>query len=109
MVVAHYQQSQRLRRFPGNCFFLLWYRKYENLIFIFLILIYIFLGATGFDGYFHARQNSDIENIAHSNIQSSLVAESARVYRHGFMSSKFNFLKSLFSILKFGLLTIFEF
>jgi hypothetical protein len=45
-----------------------------------------FPSAVGFDGHFHARKDSDVENFTHSDLQSTFVAEGARKHRHGSVS-----------------------
>ena len=47
-----------------------------------------FPSAAGLDRYLHARQDPHSQDISHSDLQSSFVAESARECRHGSLSGE---------------------
>lgn len=47
---------------------------------------FVLAGTTGLDRNLHARQDPDFEDLPDPNLPSSLVAESARVNRHGPLS-----------------------
>lgn len=55
----------------------------------FIDFIFIVVGATGLDWHIHARQDPHAKDLADPDLQGSLVAEGARIHRHGLVSSKY--------------------
>lgn len=50
--------------------------------------MFICSGTTGLDRNIHARQDPYTQDLAHPDLQSSLVAKGSRIYRHGLVSGK---------------------
>ena len=90
-------QRSGLNQIPNRRFTLWWSPTINRanvgglIISDFIILIFCYVGLCwfsspiGFDGHFHARENSHVENFAHSDFPRSLVAENSRKRCHGFM------------------------